>query len=321
MIGKGGIGAVYVIEHISSSRVYALKRVRKARIVRKKLMDNIFAERDALRELNDLRRGCAFIVQLHRTFADKMHLNFLLEFVQGGDLLHWLHKRKRFAENETLFYAAELISALSQIHAEGFIYRDLKLENVVLAIDGHLKIVDFGFCKKCDRSGRLFSTVGTPHYLAPEMLDRSNRGGYTNAVDWWAFACLVYELLTGRSPFGKDGDSKYAVWTKIVQGHKPKIPSRAGGSEIQDLLSRMFERNWGDRLCDEIGIRAHTWFRCVDWDDVVTRSIIPPVLPNATSKKDTFHFEKCEEDPPEPATKLGSSSALRRSDDALFAAF
>merc|ERR1712196_729295 len=128
--------------------------------------------------------GRVFIVSLSQTYADRTHLNFVLEFVQGGDMLHWLNRRKRFAESEVKFYAAELWCALDAIHAEGLIYRDVKLENVVLDTEGHVKVVDFGFCKSVDANGRCFTRVGTPHYLAPEMLDKANKSGYDNAVDW-----------------------------------------------------------------------------------------------------------------------------------------
>jgi serine/threonine protein kinase len=156
IIGKGAHGVVHVAERKSTREMCVVKHIRKSKIVRKHLMDGLIGERNALKCL----LGKPFVVQLLDTFQDVAHCNFILEFLQGGDLLHWLNRRTRFSENEVKFYACEIFLGVSTIHAEGFMYRDLKLENCVLDVSGHVKIVDFGFCKMPDSNGRCYSMIG-----------------------------------------------------------------------------------------------------------------------------------------------------------------
>ena len=142
------------------------------------------------------------ISRLLQTFQDVAHCNFVLEFLQGGDLLHWLNRRKRFSEQEVKFYACEIFLGVSTIHAEGFLYRDLKLENVVLDVSGHIKIVDFGFCKMPDSNGRCFSMIGTPQYLAQREETRREFTDFFNFFSSFSMCVCVDDTAAaaaGRS--------------------------------------------------------------------------------------------------------------------------
>ena len=123
-------------------------------------------------------------------------LFFIFEFVHGGEIFRLLRQHKRFPNDVALFYVAETVLAIEYLHSKKIVHRDLKPENFLVARDGHLKITDFGFAKKIhDRS---FSLLGTPEYMAPEIIMMT---GHNHGVDWWALGVLMFEMLVGYPPF------------------------------------------------------------------------------------------------------------------------
>jgi serine/threonine protein kinase len=136
---------------------------------------------------------------MHFSFQTPKKLYFLMDFLNGGELFFHMKKESRFTENKSKFYAAEVTLALRHLHERGIIYRDLKPENVLLDISGHLKLTDFGLSKMgVFGTKKIYTFCGTPEYLAPEII---NGKGYTKAVDWWSLGLLLYEMLSGRHPF------------------------------------------------------------------------------------------------------------------------
>ena len=139
------------------------------------------------------------------SFSDVDCLYILLDYVPGGELFSYLRKYRRFDEQTTKFYAAEIVLILEFLHEQmgGVAYRDLKPENLLLDETGHIRLVDFGFAKRLgstndDRPVETYTLCGTPEYLAPEVIQNK---GHTTAVDWWALGILIYEFITGYPPF------------------------------------------------------------------------------------------------------------------------
>ena len=119
-----------------------------------------------------------------------------MEYVNGGDLMFQIQRARRFDEARARFYAAEVILALMFLHRHFIVYRDLKLDNILLDAEGHCKLADFGMCKEGMFPGVTTSTFcGTPEFLAPEVLLEPS---YTRAVDWWGLGVLIYEMLVGE---------------------------------------------------------------------------------------------------------------------------
>lgn len=163
-----------------------------------------------------------------------------MDFLNGGELFYHLKKAGWFTENRAKFYAAEVTLALKHLHERGIIYWDLKPENVLLDMSGHLKLTDFGLSKMgvmgCKK---IYTFCGTPEYLAPEIILGK---GYTKAVDWWSLGLLIYEMLSGRHPFKSSRSSKKSkaqIFKEITENQIEMLPgfSEEASSLIKKLLS------------------------------------------------------------------------------------
>lgn len=180
-LGKGAFGKVYYVSHSESNQFYAMKVVPKAALTSHGRLMHARNERDIM-----VKAKFPFIVRLKSTFQSPDKLYFVMELVSGGSMMPYLKRLKKFAEETTRFYAAEILLALEFLHSKGFIYRDLKLDNVLLSADGHIKLTDFGLSKTgANRPDMItFSFIGTPGYTAPEVYKNV---GHDHAVDFWSF--------------------------------------------------------------------------------------------------------------------------------------
>ena len=132
---------------------------------------------------------------LHYAFQNQKHLYFVIDFCPGGELFYYLKHSGRFGKKAVKFYTANVLLALKYLHSHNIIYRDLKPENIMVDQNGYLKLIDFGFSKIIDKPDDIDKRVcGTPEYIPPEVLKGE---GYTIKSEWWAFGCLIYELLVG----------------------------------------------------------------------------------------------------------------------------
>jgi len=192
-----------------------------------------------------------------------------------------LTREKVFSEDRARFYIAEITLAMTYLHERHIIYRDLKLENLLLDKEGHIKITDFGLCKEEISFGATTTTFcGTPEYLAPEVLEGN---GYGKAVDWWSFGTLMFEMLTGLPPFYSQDVQQ--MYSKIMKA-KLIIPESIS-PEAKDLLVKLLERNPDKRLTDPSSIKAHPWFSPIDWDKLLLKEMTPPYMPPVKGKADT----------------------------------
>merc|ERR1719317_1166256 len=264
-IGRGAFGEVRVVRKKDDNQVYALKTMRKIEMVAKKQVTHIRAERNLLAAADNI-----WLVKLHYSFQDDSFLYLVMEYCAGGDLMTILMREDILSEECTLFYMSELAMAIQSVHKLKFVHRDLKPDNVLVSSAGHVKLSDFGLAKgfgtreeqyismyqeqakhgfkdvpqatkgrsrqsKRDRK-LMYSTVGTPDYIAPEVFSQK---GYGPEVDWWSLGVICYECLVGYPPFY--AEEPLQTCRKIVNFKRSlKIPAEANLSrDAADIVLKL----------------------------------------------------------------------------------
>lgn len=321
IIGRGAFGEVRVCREKRTGKVYAIKTMRKTEMLKKNQVDHVKAERDVLALADN-----PWVVKLQYSFQDATNLYLVMEYLQGGDLMTHLMKHDILTEDVTRFYIAEVALAIWFVHQLNYVHRDLKPDNILLDRLGHVKLSDFGLCKGVDtaptpymeqyqseakRAGgkadtaspkqkadtwkartrtMMYSTVGTPDYIAPEVFAQS---GYGPECDWWSLGVIMYECLVGYPPFyaedPMDTCRKIVNWRRTL-----KFPEEAHLSvKAKDLMERL--------ICDSkyrLGfeqLKLHPFFNGIDFDNIRKgKAAIVPVL---RSEEDTNYFDQFEEVP------------------------
>lgn len=159
------------------------------------------------------------IVKLIKTFKDSERIYFLTEFVLGKDLFNILSDLGILKESDARFYIAAIILILEYLHEREIVHRDIKPENIMIDVDGYPKLIDFGTAKIVQ--GRAYSRLGTPYYMAPEVILGE---GYNQQIDYWSLGVMLYEFLCGNCPFGVDEEDAYSIYKKVLE-HRLEYPS------------------------------------------------------------------------------------------------
>ncbi|XP_033210447.1 ribosomal protein S6 kinase alpha-5-like isoform X2 [Belonocnema kinseyi] len=302
VLGTGAYGKVFLVRKrtgADTGRLYAMKVLKKASIVqKKKTTEHTKTERQVLEAVRD----SPFLVTLHYAFQTDAKLHLILDYVSGGELFTHLYQREHFTENEVRIYIGEIILALEHLHKLGIIYRDIKLENILLDHEGHIVLTDFGLSKEFlpherDNNARAYSFCGTIEYMAPEVV-RGGSAGHDIAVDWWSVGVLTYELLTGASPFTVEGEknTQPEISRRILKT-EPPIPSHLN-STVRNFITRLLVKDPRQRLGggprDAKELKEHAFFRKApppfSWEALETRTITPPFVPRITHELDTSNF-------------------------------
>ncbi|KAF1959634.1 hypothetical protein CC80DRAFT_489743 [Byssothecium circinans] len=286
-LGTGSFGTVHLVRQHATGRLYAQKQFKKASLtVRKKLVEQTKNERAILETVNRQ----PFIVNLYYAFQDHEKLYLILEYAQGGELFHHLATERMFSEDTAAFYMAEMVLALNYLHRTvGVVYRDLKPENCLLDAEGHLLLTDFGLSKVALEEERCRSMAGTVDFMAPEILKGE---GYDHAVDWWSLGCLGYDLLTGAPPFSDQRHRR--IEDTIVHHKKINMPYYLS-QDAKDILARFLRKEPRKRLGGNMPkdiktIKAHRFFRKLDWKRLEARELEPPIIPLITDPELAENF-------------------------------
>ncbi|XP_020786595.2 protein kinase C delta type-like [Boleophthalmus pectinirostris] len=310
VLGKGSFGKVLLAELKGKGQYFAVKVLKKDVVLMDDDVECTMVEKRVLA----LAWENPFLTHLYSTFQSKEHLFFVMEYLNGGDLMFHIQDKGRFDLNRATFYSAEIIVGLQFLHSKGIIYRDLKLDNVMLDKDGHIKIADFGMCREnVFGETRATTFCGTPDYIAPEILLGQK---YTFSVDWWSFGVLVYEMLIGQSPFQGDDEDELFESIRTDTPHYPRWITK----ESKSLLELLFERDPTRRLGVVGDIRTHPFFKTINWTALEKRQVDPPFKPKVKSPSDCSNFDR-EFLSEKPRLSHADKNLIESMDQAAFAGF
>eukprot|EP00052_Salpingoeca_macrocollata_P030546 m.319956 g.319956 ORF g.319956 m.319956 type:complete len:480 (+) comp23595_c0_seq1:78-1517(+) len=311
VLGKGTFGKVLLAKMKSTGEIFAIKVLKKATVLEKGELVHTLTENSVLAKCTH-----PFLAALKYSFQSEHHLCFVMEYVNGGELFMHLRRSKAFGEARGKYYAAEIILALTYLHEQGVVYRDLKLENLLLDSQGHCKITDFGLSKEEMKFGSTTTTFcGTPEYLAPEVLEESE---YGRQVDWWGLGIVMYEMITGKLPFNSPVQGDWDALFNAILTAPLKFPADVSGvplsEECKDLLTKLIERDPTKRLGagpgDGHDVMAHPFFKDIDFKKLLRKELPPPFVPVVKSETDVSNFdpyftkEEPKLTPPDKATAL-----------------
>lgn len=216
----------------------------------------LLLERDILMRLNHI-----FVMKLVKTMEDDKFAYLLMEYVQGKDFFDVIREMGLLSDNDARFYTASLLLILEYLQEKKIVYRDLKPENIMIDEDGYPKLIDFGTAKVVE--GRTYTIVGTPHYMAPELISGK---GYNLSADLWSLGIILYEMLCGSVPFGEDDEDPYSIYQKILTDRLTYPSFISSKLKCKPLIETLCNRNPVLRSGGKVErLKSHPWFASVIW--------------------------------------------------------
>ncbi|KAK8587158.1 hypothetical protein V6N13_086162 [Hibiscus sabdariffa] len=312
-ISRGAFGRVFLAKKRTTGDLFAIKVLKKADMIRKNAVESILAERDILISVRN-----PFVVRFFYSFTCSENLYLVMEYLNGGDLYSLLRNLGCLDEEVARVYIAELVLALEYLHSLHVVHRDLKPDNLLIAHDGHIKLTDFGLSKvglinsTDDLSGpavsgtsllgneqpqsstsehqlerrKKHSAVGTPDYLAPEILLGTGHGA---TADWWSVGVILFEMIVGIPPF--NADHPQVIFDNILNCKIPwpRVPEEIS-LEAKDLIDGLLtedpHQRLGARGASEV--KQHVFFKDINWDTLARQKAA--FVPSSESALDTSYF-------------------------------
>ncbi|XP_029119205.1 probable serine/threonine protein kinase IREH1 isoform X1 [Elaeis guineensis] len=314
-ISRGAFGRVFLSKKRTTGDLFAIKVLKKADMIRKNAVESILAERDILISVRN-----PFVVRFFYSFTSRENLYLVMEYLNGGDLYSLLRNLGCLDEEVARIYIAEVVLALEYLHSLRVVHRDLKPDNLLIAHDGHIKLTDFGLSKvglinsTDDLSGpavsgtslygedepqvspsdhlnqrerrKKRSAVGTPDYLAPEILLGTAHGA---SADWWSVGVILFELIVGIPPF--NAEHPQTIFDNILNRKIPwpRVPEEMS-FEAQDLIDKLLTEDPHQRLGAKGAseVKQHVFFKNINWDTLARQKAA--FVPSSDSALDTSYF-------------------------------
>lgn len=253
ILGKGGYGQVWRASLKQSPDIYrAIKIVQKDKLEEEEL-ERIKDEVDILSRLDHKN-----IIQFYEYFEDRKKLYIVSEYCSGGELFDKITTKSFFSEKEAKNIMGQLLSAIKFCHLHGVIHRDIKPENIIFTtkLGPEIKVIDFGASTQFLKNAVFSESIGTPYYIAPEVL----KNNYNKKCDIWSCGVILYILLTGSPPFG--GNSRQEIIRNVSKGKysmkRPEFDNASSNSK--DLIKKMLTFDFNSRITATEALE-HPWFK------------------------------------------------------------
>ncbi|KIY68441.1 kinase-like protein, partial [Cylindrobasidium torrendii FP15055 ss-10] len=303
VIGQGVTAKVFLARQKGSNRLCALKAQKKSRAGKHRVLRQMIKETDILKQLATGQNNDGepqpinpFVVKLRWMFHNEAYLFLAFDFHAGGDIGTMLGRYKTLPSDVTRFYAAELVAAITSLHAQGIVHRDIKPENVLIDHEGHIVLTDFGMATQFstipsypgDEMESSLTFCGSDIYLAPEVLQGLP---YSFPVDWWALGTMIFEMLAGVTPFM--AESKDDMFTGILEDEIVFPDEIKTELDTTDLIYGLLQKDPEDRL-SRFDVKEHPYFAGIEWDKVYNKDYEPVHVPELDSSMDddTQNFEE-----------------------------
>ncbi|CAD8121760.1 unnamed protein product [Paramecium sonneborni] len=273
-LGSGQFGSVYLCKDKNMDTLFALKYVTRAHIQQYGIQKHVQQEKAVLEIMNH-----QFILKFYRSFKDGENIYFLTEYIAGEELFDAIREIGLLGKYDSQFYTAQMILQMEYLHTvHQIVYRDIKPENVMVDQFGYLKLIDMGTAKTLKNVSppKTFTIIGTPHYMAPEVISGK---GYGYFADLWSVGCCLYEFLCGGLPFGEDQEDPFEIYKEIVKNsiHYPQyITDKTAKTIIEQLMNKIPECRLGGSYSS---LKNNQWFSDFDWNKLIKRELQPPLIP------------------------------------------
>uniref|UniRef100_A0AAF5PQ15 Protein kinase domain-containing protein n=1 Tax=Wuchereria bancrofti TaxID=6293 RepID=A0AAF5PQ15_WUCBA len=263
-IGNGAFSKVYrVCLKLDHNFLFAIKKQSKNEILMRNVTQQVKDEASVHRALSDN----VFIAKCYASWQSRTHLFTVLQYAVGyGDLFTLWRDYGPFVEDTLRIYGAEIAFALDYIHRNNVVYRDLKMENIVLDFDGHIQIVDFGFSKKLSNGERTRTVCGTLQYMAPEI---AKEKFYGKEVDWWSYGVLLHIMNTNSYPFPNCDVSSH------IELRYDSYSTPCCEPILGDLFNKLLSVDGERRMNTFAQVKSHPFFKSINWDDVALKKLVP----------------------------------------------
>mmetsp|Transcript_10577 Transcript_10577/g.20378 ORF Transcript_10577/g.20378 Transcript_10577/m.20378 type:complete len:883 (+) Transcript_10577:129-2777(+) len=274
VLGSGMFGKVYLTAHKVKRCLYALKVVEKERVMRLDTWESLILERNILLMLDHM-----YIAKLVKTLKDSLRIYFVMEYVRGLDMFDVIRELGLLKDRDAKFYIACLVLVIEYLQERDIVYRDFKPENIMIDEEGYPKVIDFGTAKIVH--GRTFTVVGTPHYMAPEVITGK---GYNKLADLWSLGVILYEFLCGGVPFGEDEEDPYAIYDKVLTSRITYPAFATNKLKCKPFIEQLLNRNPVLRTGGSIeNLKANVWFSDINWDTLLSKGERAPFVPKLSS--------------------------------------
>eukprot|EP00347_Sterkiella_histriomuscorum_P013818 403363248 len=290
VVGRGAYGKVYKAKFKRDNEIYAIKAIKKDYLIQHDSLQYAILERKIMTRLRHPN-----IISLQYAFQNSKRFYMVFEFMDAGELFMHLQESGKFNVERVREYSAQILLALEYIHKKGIIYRDLKLENILMDKKGFIKLADFGLAKiqqedQIKIKGMLELddpnyVCGTLEYLSPEVV-RDKK--YDTHTDLWSLGVLIYEMLSGRGPFVDR--SKKQLFNKILT-HEVKV-EHIQNQDARDLIKKLLTKDLSKRLKDIKDIKKHKFFSKIDWNEYTQQNFNPIYVPYISNQNDCRYFDK-----------------------------